>query len=148
MEVIFPRLKAAFDPNRKSDTRYGGAVVLKRMWDYVNCDGLILSAGIQKRSGIPANSLAFNYVLKPQMDAESISRTNRRTRRDQLLKGLIPDHDQCTLNRFINGDYNWDLLNELRVLELQRRRRMKALEDGSIVLDDVAIRKFGKKWRI
>jgi len=145
MEVIFPRLKAAFDPNRKSDTKYGGAVVLKRMWDYLNCEGLLSSAGIQKRSGIPTNGLAFNYVLKPLMDARSIKRVNRRTRGDGLLKGLIPDHDQCTLNRFINGNYNWDLLNEFRILELQRRRRTRTLEDGLIVLDDVVIQKFGKR---
>ena len=139
MDVIFPRLKAFFDPDRKSDTKYGGAVVLKRMWDYMNCNGLILSAGIQKRSGIPASSLAFNYVLKPLMEVGSTKRVNMRTRRDQLFKGLISYHDQCTLNRFIDGDYNWDLLNELRILELQRRRRTRALGDGLIVLDDVAI---------
>ena len=142
---MFPGLKAFFDSDRKSDTRYGGVVVLKRMWGYLNCDGLLSSAGIRKRSGIPTSSLAFNYVLKPLMDAVSIKRVNRRTRGDGLLKGLIPDHDQCTLNRFINGDYNWDLLNEFRVLELQKRRRTRALEDGLIVLDDVAIRKFGEK---
>jgi len=138
-------LKAIFDPYRKNDTRYGGTVILKGLWDYLNCDDLLSSAGIQKRSGIPASCLAFNYVLKPLMDAGSINRTNRRTRSDQLLKALIPDHDQCTLNRFINGDYDWDLFNELRILELQRRRRTGTLEEGLIVLDDVVIQKFGKK---
>ena len=145
MKGFFPRLRAFFDPGRKGDTRYGGTVLLKRVWDYMDCDGLLSSAGIQKRSGIPASCLAFSYVLKPLMDAGSISRANRRTRGDELLKGLIPVHDQCTLNRFINGDYDWDLLNELRILELQRRRRTGALEDGLMVLDDVVIRKFGSK---
>jgi len=128
MEVMFPGLKAFFDPDRKCDTKYGGTIVLKRVWDYLNCDSFILSAGIQKRSGIPASSLAFSYVLKPLMDAGSISRTNRRTRGDELLKGLIPDHDQCTLNRFVNGDYDWNGLNDLRILKLQRRRRTGTLE--------------------
>jgi hypothetical protein len=76
MEVMFPRLRAVFDPNRKSDIRYGGAVVLKRVWDYMDCDSLILSVGIEKRSRIPANSLAFNYVLKPLMEVGSIKRVN------------------------------------------------------------------------
>jgi len=138
-------LKAIFDPDRKNDTRYGGTVVLKGVWDYLNCDDLLSSAGIEKRSGIPAGCLAFNYVLKPLMDAGSISRTSRRTRTDQLLRGLIPDHDQCTLNRFLNGDYDWNALNEQRILELQRRGRTRALEEGLIVLDDVMIQKFGKK---
>ena len=145
MKRLFPKLKSVFDPNRKNDTKYGGTVVLKRAWDYLNCNGLLLSAGIEKRSGVPAGCLAFNYVLKPLMDAGSISRTNRRTRSDELLKTLIPIHDQCTLNRFLSGDYNWDALNELRILELQRRNRTRASEGGLIVLDDVVIRKFGEK---
>lgn len=145
MKGLFSRLKTVFDPKRKDDTKYGGTVVLKRVWDYLNCDELLLSAGIRKRSGIPANCLAFNYVLMPLMDAESISRTNKRTRSDELLKGLIPVHDQCTLNRFINGDYDWNALNEFRILELQRRERTKALEDGLILLDDVVMEKFGEK---
>jgi hypothetical protein len=145
MKRLFPRLKSVFDPDRKNDTRYGGTVVVKRAWDYMGCDGLLSSAGIRKRSGIPASCLAFSYVLKPLMDAGSISRANGRARGDELLKGLIPAHDQCTLNRFINGDYDWGLLNELRILELQRRRRTGALEEGLMVLDDVVIRKFGEK---
>jgi len=137
-------LKAIFDPYRKDDTRYGGTVVVKRAWDYMGCDGLLSSAGIRKRSGVPASCLAFSYVLKPLMDAGSISRVNRRSKGDELLKGLVPGHDQCTLNRFLNGDYDWDLFNELRIRELQRRRRTRALGDGLIVLDDVVIQKFGK----
>lgn len=144
MKGSFPRLRAVFNPNRKNDTKYGGAVVLKRAWDYLNCNDLLLSSGIQKRSGVPANCLTFNYVLKPLMDAGSISRTNSRTRSDELLKTLIPDHNQCTLNRFLNGDYNWNLLNEHRILELQKRNRTRALEDGLIVLDDVVIQKSGE----
>jgi len=144
MKGLLSRLKAVFDPTRTDDTKYGGTVVLKRVWDYLHCDSLLASAGIRKRSGIPADCLAFNYVLMPLMDARSISRTNKRTRSDELLKELIPVHDQCTLNRFINGDYDWGLLNEFRIRELQRRRRTRALGDGLIVLDDVVIPKFGK----
>ena len=59
MGVMFPRLKSAFGSDRKSDTRYGGVVVLKCMWDYLNCDCLLLSAGIRKMSGISANRLAI-----------------------------------------------------------------------------------------
>jgi len=114
MKRAFPRLRAVFDPNRKNDSKYGGAVVLKRAWYYLNCNGLLLSAGIPKRSGVPANCLAFNYALKPLMDAGSISRTNSRTMSDELLKTLIPDHNQCTLNRFLNGNYNGNLLNKHR----------------------------------
>lgn len=83
-------MKAIFDPDRKNDTVDGGTVVLRRMWDYLNCDGLLLSAGIRKRSGIPTSCLAFNYVLMPLMDAGSIKRTNERTRADELLKRLVP----------------------------------------------------------
>lgn len=66
-------------------------------------------------------------------------------RGDGLLKGLISDHDQCTLIRFIKSDYNWGLLKELRILGLQRRRRTEDVEEGLVVLDDVVIQKFGKK---
>ena len=41
MKRAFPRLRAVFDPNRKNDSKYGGAVVLKRAWDYLNCNGLL-----------------------------------------------------------------------------------------------------------
>jgi hypothetical protein len=88
MKGLFPRLEAIYDPDRKNDTRYGGAIILKRMWDYLDCDRLIHSAGIQKRSGVPASCLAFNYVLKPMMDAGSIKRANTRTRGDWLLQAL------------------------------------------------------------
>jgi hypothetical protein len=89
MKGTFPRLEAIYDPNRKNDTRYGGVIILKRMWDYLDCDHLISSAGIRKRSGVPAGCLAFNYVLKPMMDAGSIKRVNARTRGDQLLQGFV-----------------------------------------------------------
>ena len=145
MKGTFPRLEAIYDPNRKNDTRYGGAIILKRMWDYLDCDRLISSAGIRKRSGVPAGCLAFNYVLKPMMDAGSIKRANTRTRGDQLLQALIPRHDQSTLNRFLNGPHDWEALNDLRIQELQKRRRTRALEDGLIVLDDVVIRKTGER---
>lgn len=145
MKEPFPRFEAIYDPDRKNDTRYGGAIILKRMWDYLDCDRLIHSAGIQKRSGVPASCLAFNYVLKPMMDAGSIKRANTRTRGDQLLQALIPSHDQSTLNRFLNGPHDWHALNDLRVQELQKRGRTKALEDGLIVLDDVVIKKSGER---
>ena len=145
MKGTFPRLEAIYDPNRKNDTRYGGVIILKRMWDYLDCDHLISSAGIRKRSGVPAGCLAFNYVLKPMMDAGSIKRANARTRGDQLLQALIPGHDQSTLNRFLNGTHDWEALNDLRIQELQKRRRTRALEDGLIVLDDVVIRKTGER---
>lgn len=145
MKRIFPRLEAIYDPNRKNDTRYGGVIILKRMWDYLDCDRLISSAGIRKRSGVPADCLAFNYVLKPMMDAGSIKRANTRTRGDQLLQALIPGHDQSTLNRFLNGPHDWEALNDLRIQELQKRGRTRALEDGLIVLDDVVIRKTGER---
>jgi len=145
MKGTFPRLEAIYDPNRKNDTRYGGVIILKRMWDYLDCDRLISSAGIRKRSGVPAGCLAFNYVLKPMMDAGSIKRANTRTRGDQLLQALIPRHDQSTLNRFLNGPHDWEDLNDLRIQELQKRRRTRALEDGLIVLDDVVIRKTGER---
>jgi hypothetical protein len=145
MKGIFPRLEAIYDPNRKNDTRYGGVIILKRMWDYLDCDRLISSAGIRKRSGVPAGCLAFNYVLKPMMDAGSIKRANTRTRGDQLLQALIPGHDQSTLNRFLNGPHDWEALNDLRIQELQKRGRTRALEDGLIVLDDVVIRKTGER---
>jgi hypothetical protein len=138
-------LEAIYDPNRKNDTRYGGVIILKRMWDYLDCDRLISSAGIRKRSGVPTGCLAFNYVLKPMMDAGSIKRANTRTRGDQLLQALIPAHDQSTLNRFLNGPHDWEALNDLRIQELQKRRRTRALEDGLIVLDDVVIRKTGER---
>jgi len=138
-------LEAVYDPDRKSDTRYGGAIVLKRMWDYLDCDRLLHSAGIRKRSGVPAGCLAFNYVLKPMMDAGSIKRANERTRGDRLLQALIPGHDQSTLNRFLNGPYDWEALNDLRVQELQKRGRTRALEDGLIALDDVVMRKTGER---
>jgi hypothetical protein len=138
-------LEAIYDPNRKNDTRYGGVIILKRMWDYLDCDRLISSAGIRKRSGVPADCLAFNYVLKPMMDAGSIKRANTRTRGDQLLQALIPGHDQSTLNRFLNGPHDWEALNDLRIQELQKRGRTRALEDGLIVLDDVVIRKTGER---
>lgn len=145
MKGTFPRLEAIYDPNRKNDTRYGGVIILKRMWDYLDCDRLISSAGIRKRSGVPVGCLAFNYVLKPMMDAGSIKRANTRTRGDQLLQALIPAHDQSTLNRFLNGPHDWEALNDLRIQELQNRRRTRALEDGLIVLDDVVIRKTGER---
>ena len=145
MKGTFPRLEAIYDPNRKNDTKYGGVIILKRMWDYLDCDHLLSSAGIHKRSGVPAGCLAFNYVLKPMMDAGSIKRANTRTRSDQLLQVLIPAHDQSTLNRFLNGPHDWEALNDLRIQELQKRRRARALEDGLIVLDDVVIRKTGER---
>jgi hypothetical protein len=145
MKGLFPRLEAIYDPDRKNDTRYGGAIIMKRMWDYLDCDRLISSAGIQKRSGVPASCLAFNYVLKPMMDAGSIKRANTRTRGDQLLQALIPGHDQSTLNRFLNGPHDWYALNDLRIQELQKRGRTRALEGGLIVLDDVVIRKSGER---
>jgi len=146
MKGLFPRLEAIYDPDRKNDTRYGGAIILKRMWDYLDCNRLLHSAGIQKRSGVPASCLAFNYVLKPMMDAGSIKRANTRTRGDQLLQALIPGHDQSTLNRFLNGPHDWLTLNDLRIQELQKRSRTRALEEGGlIVLDDVVIRKSGER---
>ena len=145
MKGTFPKLEAIYDPDRKNDTRYGGAIILKRMWDYLGCDRLLHSAGIRKRSGIPASCLAFNYALKPMMDAGSIKRTNARTRGDRLLQALIPGHDQSTLNRFLNAPHDWETLNDLRIQELQKRRRTRALEDGLIVLDDVVIRKTGER---
>ena len=33
MKEPFPRLETVYDPDRKKDTRYGGAVIVKRMWD-------------------------------------------------------------------------------------------------------------------
>ena len=145
MKEPFPRLEAIYDPDRKNDTMYGGAIILKRTWDYLNCDRLLHTAGIQKRSGVPASCLAFNYTLKPMMDAGSINRTSTRTKGDQLLQSLIPSHDQSTLNRFLNGPHDWLALNDHRIQELQKRDRTRTLEDGLIVLDDVVMRKSGEK---
>jgi len=145
MRGMFPRLEAIYDPDRRNDTRYGGAIIMKRMWDYLDCDRLIHSAGIRKRSGVPASCLASNYVLKPMMDAKSIKRVNTRTRGDRLLQALIPGHDQSPLNRFLNRPHDWQALNDLRIQELQKRRRTRAVEDGLIVLDDVVMRKHGER---
>jgi hypothetical protein len=145
MKEIFPKLETVYDPDRKSDTRYGGAIIVKRMWDYLDCDRLISSAGIQKRSEVPAGCLAFNYALKPMMDAGSIKRTSTRTKRDQLLQSLIPSHEQSTLNRFLNAPHPWLALNTLRVQALQSHRRTRALEEGLIVLDDIKLKKSGKR---
>ena len=145
MKEPFPKLEAVYNPDRKNDTRYGGAIILKRTWEYLDCDRLLQSAGIQKRSGVPAGSLVFNYALKPMMDAGSIKRTNARTRDDQLLQSLIPSHDQSTLNRILNGPHDRLALNDHRIQELQKRGRTKPQEDGLNVLDDVVIRKSGEK---
>ena len=72
----FPRLEAIYDPNRKNDTGYGGAITLKQMWDYLDCDRLLSSTGIQKRPGIPASCLALNYAVKATMGSGSIKRAN------------------------------------------------------------------------
>jgi len=120
-------LEAIYDPDRESDTRYGGVTILKRVWDYLDCDRLISSAGIRKRSGVPAGCLAFNYVLKPIIAAGSIKRVNARIRGEQLLQALIPRHDQSTLNRFLNGPHDWEALNDLRIQEFQKHRRTRAV---------------------
>ena len=145
MDGLLSTLETIYEPDRQNDTRYGGAVLVKNMWDYLDCDSLLQSAGIQKRSGVPANCLAFTYALKPMMDAGSINRANKRAMGDQLLQELIPGHDQSTLNRFINAHHDWHAFNDLRVKALQNRSRTRALEDGLVVLDDVVIRKHGEK---
>lgn len=78
------------------------------------------------------------------MNAGSISRANKRTREDQLLQELNPEHDQSTLNRFLYAAHDWRALNTLRVQALQKRRGTRSLEDGLVLLDDVVIRKTGK----
>jgi hypothetical protein len=145
MDGLLSTLETIYEPDRQNDTRYGGAVLVKNMWDYLDCDSLLQSAGIQKRSGVPASCLAFTYALKPMMDAGSINRANKRAMGDQLLQELIPGHDQSTLNRFINANHDWHAFNDLRVQALQSRSRTRALEDGLVVLDDVVIRKHGEK---
>jgi len=79
------------------------------------------------------------------MDTGSIKRANERTRGGRLLQALIPRHDQSTLNSFLNRPHDWEALNDLRVQELQKRGRTRALEDGLIVLDAVVMRKHGER---
>jgi hypothetical protein len=145
MRKLFPKLETIYDPDRQRDTAYAGATVIKRMWDYLECDALLESAGITKRSGVPPSCLALTYTLKPMMNAPSIKRANKRTMDDQLLGQLIQDHDQSTLNRFLNSPHDWRTLNAERVKALQRHKRTRARVDGLVILDDVVIKKSGKR---
>ena len=62
MKRAFPRLRAVFEPNRKNDSNYGGAVVLKSAWDYLNCKCLLLSAGISEE--VWGSSQLFSIQLR------------------------------------------------------------------------------------
>jgi hypothetical protein len=53
MRKLFPRIETIYEPARQNDTKYAGATVMKKMWDYLECDTIIEQAGITKRSGIP-----------------------------------------------------------------------------------------------
>ena len=145
MRKLFPKLETIYDPERQNDTKYAGATVIKKMWDYLECDKLLETAGITKRSGVPPSCLALTYTLKPMMNAGSINRANKRTMDDQLLGQLIQGHDQSTLNRFLNAPNDWKALNAERVKALQKHKRTRARVDGLVILDDVVIKKSGKR---
>jgi len=117
---------------------------IKKAWDYLNCNQLLLQAGIRKRSGIPVNNLAFNYTTMPLIDAKSISKASELVNNDKLLNALGLGYNQCTLNRFINARWDWTRLNELRVTALQQNSLTKASVNGLLIIDDTIIHKFGK----
>ncbi len=122
-------IKIASD-SRSNNAQYAGILGVKRAWNHLNCNNLLLQSGIRKRSGIATNDLTFIYAAMLLTDAESISKTSELANNDKLLNALGSQFNQCTLNRFINADWNWIKFNELGVTALQRNSPTKASNNG------------------
>lgn len=132
------------------ETGYAGIVNVRHIWDRLGLNKLFLSAGIKKRSGIPATIIAFFYVIMPLIDATSVTKLLKKTRKDSFLKKLaerlaIGKLKVYTVTRFLAGKWEWDKFNRLRVEALQKMDVTRAMKNGLLIIDSSILRKFGKK---
>jgi hypothetical protein len=112
---------------------------IAKTFNRLRCRKHLYESGLYKRSGVPAENLAFSYAIMPLAGTDSINSIAKSG--DCLVRSLCSDYDQSTLNRLINSNGNWHGFHRRLVRELQTHKEIKMSQDGIAILDSTHLAK-------
>lgn len=119
---------------------FGGAPLLKSLWDHFDFSLLIRQSGINKRSGVPTWQLSFLFVVGLLAQCSSCVQMVDFYSKDRLLQSMFYGKSvtQSVFSRFMSS-FAWERFNLKRVQRFQEDPDTK-LEDGDIIaLDDTQV---------
>jgi DDE superfamily endonuclease len=138
---------------RRSYTRYGGAVAVKEAWERFDVAGLLAEAGIHYgQSEDRAEAMSLALTLGPLVQATSVRQVAQRfggeaspaaLEADALLCHLLSHScDQRALARFMGHPrHDWEALQQRRVGRLLQIEEFAGHADSVIILDDLPLPK-------
>lgn len=96
---------------------FGGAPLLRSLWDRFDLSLLMTQSGIHKKSGVPTWQLAFLLVVGLLAQCSSCLKTVEFYSSERLLQAMF-DHKRITqsvLSRFMTAPFHWEQFNLKRV---------------------------------
>lgn len=120
---------------------FGGAPLLRSLWDRFDLSLLMTQSGIHKKSGVPTWHLAFLFVVGLIAQCSSCLKTVEFYSNERLLQAVF-DHKRITqsvLSRFMAAPFRWDLFNSKRVQQFQNDEETKLVDGDVIALDDTLV---------
>jgi hypothetical protein len=120
---------------------FGGAPLLKSLWDRFDFSLLMTQSGIYKKSGVPTWQLAFLFMVGLIAQCSSCLKTIEFYSKGNLLQAMFRGKriTQSVFSRFMVSAYKWDTFNLKRVAKFQEDLETK-LENGDIIaLDDTLV---------
>jgi hypothetical protein len=120
---------------------FGGAPLLKSLWDRFDFSLLLTQSRIFKQRGVPTWQFAFLFVVGLLARCTSCLRTVELYSKDRLLQRMFQSKtvSQSAFSQFMVSSFRWDLFNNNRVSRFQQDPATR-LENGDIVaLDDTLV---------
>lgn len=119
-------------------TDHGGIFAIWNLWNQFHISNLLDASGIKKRSGEPFNTIYFSIATKGLIEKEYISEMSREIEGDAGLSSFythVPN--QSTFYRNIKRPTleQIDYFYTKFIREIQKRRRLRASEEGILIFD-------------
>ena len=120
---------------------FGGAPLLRSLWDRFDLSLLMTQSGIYKKSGVPTWQLAFLLMIGLLAQCASCSKTVQFYSKERLLQAMFYQKriTQSVLSRFMVASFRWDLFNVKRVRQFQLDEETKLVDGDVIALDDTLV---------
>ena len=120
---------------------FGGAPLVKSLWDRFDLSLLMAQSGMHKKSGVPTWQLAFLMVIGLLAQCSSCSKTVEFYSKERLLQAMFSQKrvTQSVLSRFMVSAFRWDLFHLKRVRQFQLDEETKLVDGDVIALDDTLV---------
>ena len=120
---------------------FGGAPLVKSLWDRFDLSLLMAQSGMHKKSGVPTWQLAFLMVIGLLAQCSSCSKTVEFYSKEPLLQAMFSQKrvTQSVLSRFMVSAFRWELFHLKRVRQFQLDEETKLVDGDVIALDDTLV---------